>query len=104
MSGAVSATLSAAPASGTPTLALSSAAGPVAGTSAYNATTRVVTFTPAAALAASTSYSAAVTLAGAAVSGGAWSFTTSAAPAAVTVSSTTPAAGATNVAVSGAVS
>ena len=79
VSGAVSATLSAAPASGTPTLALSSSAGAVAGTSAYNATTRVVTFTPAAALAASTVYSAAVTLAGAAVSGGAWSFTTAAA-------------------------
>ncbi|POH68340.1 hypothetical protein C3B59_06520 [Cryobacterium zongtaii] len=80
VSGAVSATLSAAPASGTPTLALSRAGTSVAGTSAYNATTRVVTFTPAAALAASTSYSAAVTLAGAAVSGGAWSFTTAGAP------------------------
>ena len=104
VSGAVSATLSAAPASGTPTLALSSAAGTVAGTSAYNATTRVVTFTPAAALAASTSYSAAVTLGGALLTGGAWSFTTAAAPAAVSVSSTSPASGASNVPVSGAVS
>jgi hypothetical protein len=80
VSGAVSATLSAAPASGTPALALTTAAGTVAGASTYNATTRVVTFTPTAALTASTVYSAAVTLGGAAVTGGAWSFTTAAAP------------------------
>ena len=86
VSTAVSATLSAAPAAGTPTLALSSSAGAVAGSSAYNATTRVLTFTPTAALTASTLYSAAVTLAGAAVSGGAWSFSTAAASTGTTVS------------------
>ena len=77
----VSATLATAPASGTPTLALTGPSGAVAGSVAYNPTSRTVTFTPSAALAAGTSYSAAVTLAGAAVTGGTWSFTTAVATA-----------------------
>ena len=97
---AITATLSAAP-SATPTLAVTSAAGPVVGTSAYNATTRVVTFTPSAALSASTTYTATVTTSGTTPSGGTWSFTTAATPPPppppVTVTSTAPTAGATGV-------
>ncbi|WP_425266407.1 DUF4082 domain-containing protein, partial [Cryobacterium zongtaii] len=76
----VSATLTAAPASGTPSLSVSDETGAVAGASTYNASTRVVTFTPVAALPAGTAHSAVVSLAGAALPGGSWSFTTAAAP------------------------
>ena len=48
----------------------------VPGTSTYNATTRVVTFTPSATLDWTKSYTATVTANGGAVSGGTWSFTT----------------------------
>ncbi|GAB3041715.1 hypothetical protein GCM10027052_24430 [Parafrigoribacterium mesophilum] len=93
----ISAQLSGTP-SATPTLAVSSAGTVVSGTSSYNSTSRVVTFAPAAALAASTQYSATVSVSGTALSGGTWTFTTAAtAPAPVTVTSTTPAAGATAV-------
>ncbi|MET3769598.1 hypothetical protein ABIB15_002302 [Marisediminicola sp. UYEF4] len=76
----VSAGLSADSATGTPALALTSAAGGVAGVSTYNAQTRTVSFTPNAVLAWSTQYTAAVTIGGSAVAGGNWSFTTAAAP------------------------
>ena len=83
---ALSATLSKAPASGTPTLSLTGPAGAVAGTVAYDATALTVTFTPSAALAAGTSYSAAVTLGGTALTGGSWTFTTATpAPSAVSI-------------------
>ena len=74
----ISATLSKAPASGTPTLALTGPSGAVQGSSSYDATSLTVMFTPAAALATSTGYSAAVTLGGTALTGGTWSFTTAA--------------------------
>jgi hypothetical protein len=73
---AVSAVLSAVPTAGTPTLALSGPSGAVAGTSAWDASTLTVTFTPSAALAAGTAFSAAVSLDGTALTGGAWTFTT----------------------------
>jgi len=79
-SGTVSAVLSADSATGTPTLALTSAAGGVAGVSTYNAQARTVSFTPNTVLAWSTQYTAAVTIGGSAVAGGNWSFTTAAAP------------------------
>ena len=95
----ITAQLSGAVTGGTPTLTLTSASGGVAGASAYNATTRVVSFTPSAALAAATSYTATVAVAGTPLSGGTWSFTTASAPPppSVTVTSTTPTAGATGV-------
>ncbi len=75
----------------------------VAATVAYNASTRVATLTPNAALAASTTYTATV-LAGVtdaadnALAGNqAWSFTTAAAATTPTVTSTSPANGATGV-------
>jgi hypothetical protein len=75
---------------------------PVTGTTSYNTSTNTVTFTPAAALAYSTGYTAAVS--GATHSTGqtmtpyTWTFTTAAAPTAPVVTSTTPAAaGATGV-------
>ncbi len=99
----ITAELSAAPSSGTPAITVASSSGNVAGTSAYNSTTRVVSFTPAASLAAETNYTAVVAVAGTPLSGGTWSFTTASAPPpppppAVTVTSTTPAADATGVA------
>jgi len=66
----------------------------VAGTSAFNASTGVVTFTPSAALAYAKTYTVAATANGTAVTGGTWSFTT-VAPA--TLSATSPAASAVNV-------
>ncbi|BDO41344.1 DUF4082 domain-containing protein [Cellulomonas sp. NTE-D12] len=82
----ISATLSKAPASGTPTLALTGPSGAVAGAVSYDSTSLTVTFTPSAALAAGTSYSAAVSLGGTALTGGSWTFTTAApAPTAVTI-------------------
>ncbi|HWJ84680.1 MAG TPA: DUF4082 domain-containing protein, partial [Cellulomonas sp.] len=73
------------PVSGTPTLSLAkSTGGSVAGTSAYAAATKTITFTPSAALANATSYVAtvaAVDTTGAGISGSkTWSFTTAAAP------------------------
>jgi YVTN family beta-propeller protein len=87
----------------------------VSGTVSYNASTRVVTFTPAAALAASTGYTATVRggstdprakdMAGNALAANAsWAFTTAAADTtAPTISARTPAAGASGVAVSSVV-
>ncbi|MEO7373731.1 MAG: DUF4082 domain-containing protein, partial [Terrimesophilobacter sp.] len=76
---AITAQLSAAP-SATPTLSVTSSAGMVAGTSAYNTTTRVLSFTPTQPLLWSTSFTATVSLAGATPSGGSWSFTTATEP------------------------
>jgi hypothetical protein len=73
------------------TLAVTKGGSAVAGTSAFNATTGVVTFTPGAALAYGTTYSVTATANGAAVTGGTWTFTTR--PAA-TLTATTPAASA----------
>ncbi|MEO7005430.1 MAG: DUF4082 domain-containing protein [Terrimesophilobacter sp.] len=95
---AVTAQLSAAVTSGTPSLALSTSSGPVAGNSSYNTTSRVVSFTPTATLPGSTTFTATVAIAGTTPAGGTWSFTTTApAPAPATVTSTTPASGATGV-------
>ncbi|MBX0299446.1 DUF4082 domain-containing protein [Cryobacterium sp. 1639] len=75
----VTAVLSANPPSGTvPQIGLSSALGAVAGTSSYAPSTRTITFTPAAALAWSTAYTATVSIAGTVPAGGTWSFTTAA--------------------------
>lgn len=81
----------------------------VSGTTAYDATTRTATFTPASALAVTTTYTAtasgATDLAGNAMAPDSWSFTTGApdsTPPAVT--SHTPAAGATDVALTSAIS
>ncbi len=71
----VSATLSTTP-SATPALALTGPAGAVAGSVAYVAATGTVTFTPSAALAPGTVYTATVTVSGAVPAGGTWSFTT----------------------------
>lgn len=76
----VTATLSKVPASGTPVLAVSGPSGSIAGASAFDATSKVVTFTPAGALPPATVVSATTSLAGAALAGGAWSFTTASAP------------------------
>ena len=100
----VSGVLSAAPASGTPVLAVSTPAGGVAGSSAYDPVTRTVLFTPSAALPAGVVVSAAVSLDGTALTGGSWSFTTAAPPVLPTVSSLSPAAGATGVATTATVS
>lgn len=82
----ISATLSKAPASGTPTLALTGPSGAVPGSVAYDATALTVTFTPSAALASGTTYSAVASLNGTALTGGSWSFSTAVpAPTAVTI-------------------
>ncbi len=96
----ISATLTGSP-TGTPSLAVTVPGGAVAGTSAWNATTSTVTFTPAAPLASSTAHQAVVSIGGAAVTGGSWSFTTAAAPSGptpVTLTSSTPLSGAVGVA------
>ena len=79
----------------------------VTGATSYNSTTNTVTFTPTGPLDYSTSYTA--TVSGATNATGQtlaapriWTFTTAAAPAAPTVTSTAPAAGATGVAASAA--
>ncbi|MFF1879639.1 DUF4082 domain-containing protein [Leifsonia sp. NPDC058230] len=82
----VTATLSADPGS-TPALALSGPGGSIAGTSSYNATTKVVSFTPTTPLPWSTAITASVTAPGATITGGSWSFTTTAAPPTVDVDS-----------------
>ncbi|QYF72838.1 DUF4082 domain-containing protein [Cryobacterium sp. PAMC25264] len=75
----VTAVLSADVPTGTvPQLGLTTAAGAVAGTSAYAPSTRTVTFTPAATLAWSTVYTATVSISGIVPAGGTWSFTTAA--------------------------
>ncbi|WP_052676720.1 DUF4082 domain-containing protein [Microbacterium trichothecenolyticum] len=66
----------------------------VAGASSFNVSTGVVTFTPAAALGFSRTYSVTATANGAALAGGTWSFTTIAQ---ATRTSSSPASGATNV-------
>jgi hypothetical protein len=76
---AITAQLSAAPSSA-PSLAVRSSAGPVAGTVAYDATTRVVSFTPTQPLAWQTTYTATVTVSGVTLSGGSWTFTTTSEP------------------------
>lgn len=76
----VSAQLSAHSDSATPTLGLTGPDGPVAGASAYDATTKTVTFTPEAPLAWNASFAAEVTIAGALVENGSWSFTTERGP------------------------
>lgn len=64
----------------TPQIAVSSPAGPVAGTTAWNATARQLTFTPAAPLTAMTAHTAVVSVGGTPVVGGTWTFTTAAGP------------------------
>jgi hypothetical protein len=76
------------------TMVLSTGGAAVAGTSSFDAASGVVAFAPAAPLARGTSYSVAVTVDGESVTGGAWSFTTLAAP---SITARTPAASATNV-------
>ncbi|WP_206687269.1 DUF4082 domain-containing protein, partial [Microbacterium yannicii] len=66
----------------------------VAGTSSFNASTGVVTFSPTSALQRAKTYAVTATANGAAVSGGAWSFTTLPNP---SVTAKSPAADATNV-------
>jgi hypothetical protein len=75
----VVATLSKAPSSGTPTLALTGPGGPISGTSSYDPATLAVSFTPSAALPAGATVSVATTLSGAPLDSGAWSFTVAAA-------------------------
>lgn len=79
----VTATFSEALQSGTAAVSLSGPTGDVTGTFAYNATSRKVTFTPGAALAASTTYTATVSgakdTAGNLMTSVSWSFTTAAA-------------------------
>ncbi|KQR12190.1 DUF4082 domain-containing protein [Cellulomonas sp. Leaf334] len=78
-SASVGATLSVAPASGSPAMALSGPFGTIAGESSYDPTTRRVMFTPSSALPAGSSISVATTLAGTPLAGGSWTFTTAAA-------------------------
>lgn len=84
------------------TFTLSAGSTPVAGAVTYSSTTNVATFTPAAALAFSTTYTATLSTAVTDTTGSAlsspysWTFTTQAAPA-PTVTSTSPASGATGV-------
>ena len=101
---AIDAQLSAAPTSGTPTIRVSTASGSVAGSSAFDTTTQRVTFTPSAALTASTAHTATVEVGGTALTGGTWTFTTATQPPPpppppppVTVTATTPGANATGV-------
>jgi methionine-rich copper-binding protein CopC len=104
---AVTATFNEAVQSSTITFGLKNSAGTaIAGTTSYNTTTNTATFTPSAALANGTTYSATVSgakdTAGDSMSGSTgWSFTTSSLP---TVSSHTPTSGATNVAVTSTLS
>src|SRR5271157_2121305 len=103
VSTAPTATFNEAVQAGTISFTLKNSSGTVAGSSSYNSTTNVTTFTPTSALAYNTTYTA--TISGAQSASGvsmtapfSWSFTTDAAPPAVT--SETPASGATGVAVS----
>ena len=83
----MTATLSANPAVGSPTVVLKSGSVEVAGITVFDAATHIVTFTPAAPLAWSTTYMATVTVDGATPTGGSWSFTTAAEPPTVTATS-----------------
>jgi len=74
----ITATLSTGAQAGAITLAQGTTS--VAGTSTYNATTRVVSFVPTATLDWTKTYTATVTANGGAVTSGAWSFTTMAKP------------------------
>lgn len=99
----ISAVLSDSPTSGTPSITVTGGSGAVAGTSTFDSATRTVAFAPSATLAASTTYTAAVSIGGAPIPGASWSFTTAATPPPpppppVTVTSTSPAADATGVA------
>lgn len=76
-------------------IAVTAGGSPVAGSSSFNATTGVVTFTPSSTLTRGTTYAVTVTANGAAVDGGTWSFTTIPNP---SLTAKTPAADATNVA------
>ncbi len=105
---AVSATFARAVDPATVQLTLKSAAGTaVAGSSSYNATTRVATFTPTAALGSAGTYTATVTAKNpsdvAMASAKTWSFTVADTDA-PTLSARTPASGATNVALTTSVS
>jgi methionine-rich copper-binding protein CopC len=98
----VTATFSEAIQTGTAVVTLTGPSGTVAGSTTYDAATRTVTFTPTAAMAATTSYTASVSgakdSAGNTMTAVSWSFTTGAVdttPPAVTAR--TPAAGATGV-------
>lgn len=88
----------------TSTFTLSSSGGAVTGAVTYDASTDTATFTPAAALAYNTQYTATITTGAESLAGGSlradytWSFTTAAAPP-PTVTSETPASGATNVSI-----
>jgi hypothetical protein len=84
----ITATLSAAT---TATLTVKAAGVDVAGSSAYNASTRTVTFTPSAALDRARTYTVTVTANGVAVTGGAWSFTTKSATSTIFATSAAPA-------------
>ena len=103
VSTAPTATFNEAVQAGTISFTLKSSSGTVAGSSSYNSTTNVTTFTPTSALAYSTTYTA--TISGAESTSGvtisapfSWSFTTAAAVAPA-MTSETPASGATKVAV-----
>lgn len=78
----------------TATIALSANGSPVAGTSSFNASTGMVTFSPSAALSRGTTYQVTVTADGASLSDGTWSFQTTPNPA---LTARTPAPSATNV-------
>lgn len=87
------------------TFTLASSGGAVSGSVAYDAGSDTATFTPSSSLSYATTYTATITT-GATASNGAtlatgftWQFTTEAAPAAPQVTSTTPASGATSVAI-----
>ncbi|RPF26092.1 DUF4082 domain-containing protein [Georgenia muralis] len=73
----ITATLSKAPYA-EPTLAVSGPEGPIAGASTYDALTRTVTFAPASPLPSSATVSVVASMGGTALSGGSWSFATSA--------------------------
>lgn len=83
----------------TASIQVTSAGAPVAGSSAYDGTTGGVVFTPTVALERGKTYTVSVTADGAAVPGGTWSFSTRPA---VSITSTTPADGETNVDPTGA--
>ncbi|MFC8682211.1 DUF4082 domain-containing protein [Microbacterium ureisolvens] len=94
----VSATLASA---STGAITVTSGGAAVAGTSSFNASTGVVTFTPTAALQRARTYAVTATANGAAVTGGTWSFTTLPNPA---ITARTPASSATGVLVNAPIS
>ncbi|WP_461476591.1 DUF4082 domain-containing protein [Microbacterium sp. HJ5] len=78
----------------TASIQVTSAGASVAGSSAFDRATGAVVFTPTVALQRGTTYAVAVTADGSPVAGGTWSFSTRAA---VTITSTSPTAGQSNV-------